>query len=81
MMPGTLVSGNSQIATPFQFPFIVLHGRGAFFNFNLVTFFNSNPHRQLHPSSPTSTHIAFNFNPRRLSISKAGRFSISSPSP
>jgi hypothetical protein len=34
MMLGPLVSGNSQTAAPFQFPFIVLHGRGAFFNFN-----------------------------------------------
>jgi hypothetical protein len=47
----------------------------------LVNFFNFNPHRQLHPSSPTSTLIAFNFNARRLSNSKPRRFSISSPSP
>jgi hypothetical protein len=32
----------------------------------LVTFFNFNPHRQLHPSLPsTSTLVAFNFNPHR----------------
>jgi hypothetical protein len=36
----------------------------------LVAFFNFNPHRQLHPSLPSSTLIAFNFNLRRLSISK-----------
>jgi hypothetical protein len=54
-----LVNGNSQTAAPFQFPFIVLlHGRGTFFNFN--------PRRllQLQSSSPTSSLVAFNFNPR-----------------
>jgi hypothetical protein len=35
----------------------------------------------LHLSSPTSTLDAFNFNPRRLSISKPRPFSISSSSP
>jgi hypothetical protein len=96
MMSGPLVNNHSQTAAPFQFPFIVLlHGGGAFFNLQpslpsstsiLVT--NFIPHRlQLQsslptsPSSPTSTLIAFNFNPRCLSISKPRRFSISSPSP
>jgi hypothetical protein len=70
-----------QTATPFQFLFIVLHGRGAFFNFNprcqlhpsspststLVIAFNFNPRRQVHPSSPSTSTlvIAFHFNPRR----------------
>jgi hypothetical protein len=90
-----LVNGNSQTATPFQFPFIVLlHGRGTF-NFNprrllqlqsssptsSLVAFNFNPCCQLHSSLPTSTLIAFNFNPRRLSISKPRRFSISNPTP
>jgi hypothetical protein len=45
MMSGPLISGSSQTAVPFQFPFIVvLDGRGTFFNFN--------PRRQLQPSSP-----------------------------
>jgi hypothetical protein len=96
MMSGPLANGSSQIAMPFQFPFIVLlHGRGDFFSSNprrlyqlqfssptssLVSL-NFNPHCQLHPKSPTSTLIAFDFNPRRLSISKPRRFYISSPSP
>jgi hypothetical protein len=96
MMTGSLVNGSSQTAAPFQFPFIVLlHGRGAFFNFNprrllqlqslsttsSLVAFNFNLRCQLHPSSPPSTLITFNFNPRRLSIFKPHRFSISSPSP
>jgi hypothetical protein len=32
MMSGPLISGSNQPAAPFQFPFIVLHGQGAFFN-------------------------------------------------
>jgi hypothetical protein len=34
MMSGPLVSSSSQTTMPFQSPFIVLDGRGAFFNFN-----------------------------------------------
>jgi hypothetical protein len=64
MMSGPLVNGSSQTAAPFQFPFIVLlHGQGAFFNFN--------PHRllQLQPSSSSSTSILVaNFIPRRLQL-------------
>jgi hypothetical protein len=76
MMSGPLVNSNSQTATPFQFPFIVLlrHGRGAIFNLQpslptstsiLVatsSLFNFNPPSQLHLSSPpTSTLVAFQF--------------------
>jgi hypothetical protein len=61
MMSGPLINGSSQIATPFQFLFIILlHGQGAFFNFNPRCLF------QLQSSSPTSSLVAFNFNPRRL---------------
>jgi hypothetical protein len=59
MMSGPLVNGSSQTTEPFQFPFIVLlHGRGAFSSFN--------PRRllQLQSLSPTSSLVAFNFNPR-----------------
>jgi hypothetical protein len=59
MMSGPLVNSSSQTAVPFQFPFFVLlHGQGAFFKFN--------PHHllQLQSSSPTSSLVAFNFNPR-----------------
>jgi hypothetical protein len=79
MMSSPLINDSSQTVTPFQFPFIILlHGRGAFFNFNprrllqlqssspstsTLVAFNFNPHCQLHPSSPTSTLVAFNFNP------------------
>jgi hypothetical protein len=77
MMSSPLVSGSSQTAAPFQFPFIVLNDRGAFFNLY--------PRRllQLQPSLPTSSLIA-NFNPRhhqlqprRLSISKPIAFLFS----
>jgi hypothetical protein len=44
---------------------------------SLVALFYFNPRRQLHPLSPTSTLVAANFNPCRLSISKPRRFSIS----
>jgi hypothetical protein len=54
MMSGPLVSGSSQTAAPFQFPFIVLDGCDTFFNFN--------PRRlQLQPSSPTSPSPPLNF--------------------
>jgi hypothetical protein len=63
MMSGPLMNSSSQTATPFQFPFIVLlHGRGAFFNFNPRLLL------QLQSSSPTSSLIAFNFNPCRLQL-------------
>jgi hypothetical protein len=74
MMSGPLVNGSSQTAAPFQFPFIVLlHDQGAFFNFN--------PRRllQLQSSSPTSSHIAFNFNPRCLQLQSLLPTSSSSP--
>jgi hypothetical protein len=76
MMSGPLISGSNQAATPLQFPFIVLHGRGAFFNLNprrllqlqsslltssLVTNFNPR-HLRLQPSSPsTLTLVTFQF--------------------
>jgi hypothetical protein len=88
MMSGPLVNGSSQIATPFQFPFIVLlrHGRGAIFNFQpssssppltsiLVTNFIP---LQLQSSLPTSSLVAANFNPRRHSNSKPHHCAISS---
>jgi hypothetical protein len=53
-----VVSGSSQTSAPFQFPFIVLHGRGALFNFEPCRIL------LLQPSSPTPSHIA-NFSPRR----------------
>jgi hypothetical protein len=63
MMSGPLVNGSSQTAAPFQFPFIVLlHDQGAFFNFNPLRLL------QLQSSLPTSSHIAFNFNPRFLQL-------------
>jgi hypothetical protein len=62
-------------AAKLQFLFVVLlHGRLTFFNLqpsspsstsSLVANFIPH-HLQLHPSSPTSTLLAFNFNPRRL---------------
>jgi hypothetical protein len=70
MISDPLVNGSSQIAAPFQFPFIVLlHGRGTFFNLQPLSpsstsslIANFIPHRlQLHPSSPTSTLVAFQF--------------------
>jgi hypothetical protein len=63
MMSGPLVNGSSQNAIPFQFPFIVLlHGRGTFFNFDTRHLL------QLQSSPPTSSLIAFNFNPHRLQL-------------
>jgi hypothetical protein len=48
---------------PFQFSFIVLlHGRGAFFNFKPCRLI------QLQSSSPTSSLVTFNFNPRCLQL-------------
>jgi hypothetical protein len=52
----------------------------------LVASFNFNPRRhfiplQLQSSLPTSSIVAANFNPCRLSISKPHRCAISSPSP
>jgi hypothetical protein len=83
-----LVNGSSQIAAPFQFPFIVLlHGRGTIFNLQpssppstsiLVTNFIP---LQLQSSFPTSSLVAANFNPRRLSISRPRHCAISYPSP
>jgi hypothetical protein len=63
MMSGPLINSSSQTAAPFQFPFIVLsHDRGSFFNFN--------PHHllQLQSSLPTSSLVAFNFNPHHLQL-------------
>jgi hypothetical protein len=75
MMSGPLVNGSSKTATHFQFPFIVLlrHCRGVIFNLQpssssppstsiLVANFiplQFNSPCQLHPSSPTSTLVAF----------------------
>jgi hypothetical protein len=86
MMSGPLVNGNSQTATPFQFPFIVLlrHGRGAIFNIQPSS--SSPPSTsilvanfiplQLQSSLPTSSLVAANFNPRRHSNSKPRRYAI-----
>jgi hypothetical protein len=58
MMSGPFVNCSSETVAPFQFPFIVLlHGQGAFFNFN--------PRRQLHLSSPSTSILVANFIPRR----------------
>jgi hypothetical protein len=66
MMSCTLVNGSSQTAAPFQFPFIVLlHGRGALFNFNPRRLLQLQSHRQLHPSSPSTSIFVANFIPRR----------------
>jgi hypothetical protein len=68
-----VVSGSSQTATPFQFLFIVLHGRGAFANFipcRLIL---------LQPSSPTSSLVA-NFNPRRRQLQPLSPFNFQTPS-
>jgi hypothetical protein len=90
MMSGPPINGSSKTVVPFKFLFIVLlHGRGAFFHLQpsspsstSILIANFIPHQlQLHPSSPTSTLVAFNFNTRCLSICKPCRFSISSPSP
>jgi hypothetical protein len=63
MMSSPLVNGSNQIVAPFQFPFIVLlHGRGTFFNFNPRHLL------QVQSSSPTSSLVVFNFNPRRLQL-------------
>jgi hypothetical protein len=85
MMSGPLVNGSSQTTVPFQFPFIVLlHAEAPSSTFNprarhllplqssspTSSLFNFIPSCQLHPSSPTSTLTAANFNPRRLSNSK-----------
>jgi hypothetical protein len=89
MMSGPLVNGNSQIASPFQFPFIVLlrHGRGTIFNLQpsscssppstSILVANFIP-LQLQSSVPTSSLVATNFNPRRHSNSKPHRCAISS---
>jgi hypothetical protein len=70
MMSGPLVYDSSQTVAPFQFTFIVLlHGRGAFFNLQPLSpsstsslIANFIPRRlQLHPSSPSSTLVAFEF--------------------
>jgi hypothetical protein len=90
MMLGPLVSGSSQTAAHFQFPFIVLlrHGRGAIFNLQpsslsppstSILVANFIP-LQLQSSLPTSFLVAANFNPRRHSNSKPRRYAISSPS-
>jgi hypothetical protein len=84
MMSGPLVNGSSQIAAPFQFPFLVLlHGRGASFNLQP----SSPPSTsipvakfiplQLQSPFPTSSLITANFNPHRFSISKPRRCAIS----
>jgi hypothetical protein len=86
MMSGPLVNDSSQIATPFQFPFIVLlrHGRGAIFNLQpsslsppstSILVANFIP-LQLQSSLPTSSLVAANFNPRRHSNSKPRRCAI-----
>jgi hypothetical protein len=49
MMSGPLINGSSQTVAPFQFPFIVLDGRVAFFYFQTLL-------PSIQPSSP------FNFN-------------------
>jgi hypothetical protein len=71
MMSGPLANGSSQTPAAFQFPFILLlHGQGAFFNLqpsspsstSSLVAFNFIPHRQLQPSSPsTSTLVTFQF--------------------
>jgi hypothetical protein len=59
------------------------------FNFHLLFYYMAevpsstfNPRRllQLQSSPPTSTLVAFNFNPHRLSISKPHRFNFLFPS-
>jgi hypothetical protein len=65
MMLGPLVNGRSQTAMPFQFPLLFYYmAEAPSSTSTLISFFNFNPHCQLHPSSPlTSTLITFNFNP------------------
>jgi hypothetical protein len=63
IMSGPLIKGISQTAAHFQFSFIVLlHGCGVFFNFNTRRLL------QLQSSSPTSSLVAFIFNPRHLQL-------------
>jgi hypothetical protein len=80
-MSGPLVNDNNQTVALFQFPFIVLlHGRGAFFNLQpFVAFFNFNPHRQLHPSSPSTSIPVANFIPC-LQLQPSSPFNFQTPS-
>jgi hypothetical protein len=76
LISGPLINSSSQTVLPFQFPFIVLlHSRGAFFNFNPCWLF------QLQSLLPTSPLIAFNFNPRcelrTMCGSRTGGWSLS----
>jgi hypothetical protein len=80
MMSSPLVNGSSQIAVPFQFPFIILlrHGRGAIFNIQphcLLQLQSSSP---LHPSS-TSILLA-KFIPRRRQLQPSSPFKFQTPS-
>jgi hypothetical protein len=87
MMSGPLVNGSSQIAAPFQFPFIVLlrHGRGAILKLQPLSC-SSPPSTsilvanfiplKLQSSLSTSSLVTANFNPRRHSNSKPQRCAI-----
>jgi hypothetical protein len=55
MVSGPLISVSCQTALPFQFPYIVLNGRVAFFYFQTLSPFNFNPRRLY------STPSLFNF--------------------
>jgi hypothetical protein len=75
MMSGPLISGSSQTAAPFQFPFIVLEGRVAFFLFaNPVAFFFWE--QPPSPSPSISTLIAFQFQPRHLHFQPSSPFNF-----
>jgi hypothetical protein len=86
MMSGPLISGSSQTAAPFQFPFIVLEGRVAFFYLQTPSpyFFGNNPpprRLQFQPSSPFNFNpVTFTFNPRHLSISTSSPFNFQTSS-
>jgi hypothetical protein len=88
MMSSPLVNGSSQTETPFQFPFIVLlHGRGAIFNFQLSS--SSPPSTsilvanfiplQLQSSLKTSSLVA-DFNTRRRQLQPSSPFKFQTPS-
>jgi hypothetical protein len=66
MMSGPLVSGSSQTVAPFQFPFIVLDGRVALL--------------QLQHSSPSTSTLIANFNPRRFQLQPSSPFNFQTSS-
>jgi hypothetical protein len=64
MMSSPLVNGGSQTAAFLNFH-ILFYYMAEVPSSTLVAFFNFNPRRQLHPSSPSTSILVANFTPRR----------------